>query len=320
MFTGKVELGQGIKTAVARIAADELDVALSRMRVHTADTAEGPNEMFTVGSMSLEDSGTAVRVAAAEARAHLLALAATELGAPAGALEVDDGTVRASDSGRTISYFSLFGGKRFGCRISGEAPTKRPDQYRILGRPGARIGMEDIVTGRMVYVQDLKLPGMLHARVLRPPSSAATLAALDDREVRTMPGVEAVVRDGSFVAVVAHKAGQAAAALKRLRSAAQWTEEARLPDQAQLFAGMRAAQPSSFPVVDGTAMEGPVPAIAAPAEAAADRARQLHPAISHARVDRSVGGSSRTTATACSPCGRARRVRRSCGSRSRKRW
>jgi len=268
VFTGKVELGQGIKTALARIAADELDVALARIRVHTADTAEGPNELLTVGSNSLEESGTALRFAAAEARAHLLALAAAELGAPAAVLEVDDGTVRAPGVARTTSYFALFGGKRFERRITGDAPVKRPDQYRILGRRGERLGMDDIVTGRTVYIQDLRLPGTLHARVLRPPSHGAELVALEDADVRRMPGVEAVVRDGSFVAVVAARPGQAIAALERLRRAARWNEQPRLPEQAQLFATMRATQPQSFLVVDGTPVQGPVPAIATPPGAA----------------------------------------------------
>src|SRR5262249_5874414 len=162
------------------------------------------------------------------------------------------------------SYFELFGGKRFACRITGDARPKRPDEYRILGRPGARIGMDDLVTGRTVYVQDLRVPGMLHARVLRPPSFGARLVELDDAEVRRRPGVETVVRDGSFVAVVAARAGQAIAGLKRLRGAARWTEEPRLPDQAQLFASMRAAQPRSFPVIDGTAIDAPVPEVATP--------------------------------------------------------
>lgn len=285
VFTGKVELGQGIKTALARIAADELDVALARVRVHTADTAEGPNELLTVGSNSLEESGTALRLAAAEARAVLLAAAAAELGAPVAALEVDDGTVRAPGVARTTSYFALHGGKRFARRISGDARPKRPGDYRILGRPGARLGMEDIVTGRTVYVQDLRVPGMLHARVLRPPSPTAQLAALDDADVRRLPGVEAVVRDGSFVAVVAGKAGQAVAALERLRHAARWTEEPRLPEQARLFADMRAAEAQSFPVIDGTAVAAPVPPIATPDGAVHTlRASYTRPFVLHGSI------------------------------------
>src|SRR6185295_6868868 len=123
-------------------------------------------------------------------------------------------------------------------KVSVDVVPKRPDEYRILGRPGPRLGMEDIVTGRLVYIQDLRVPGMLHARVLRPPSFTAELLSVDDADVRAMPGVEAVVRDGNFIAVVAAKAGQAAAAWKRLR-AARWREEPRLPDEARLFDDMR---------------------------------------------------------------------------------
>jgi nicotinate dehydrogenase subunit B len=285
VFTGKVELGQGIQTALARIAADELDVALARVRVHTADTAEGPNELLTVGSNSLEESGTALRLAAAQARAQLLALAATELGVPAAVLEVDDGTVRAPGIARTTSYFALFGGRRFGCRVTGDARPKRPDEHRILGKPGERIGMADLVTGRTVFIQDLRLPGTLHARVLRPPGPGAQLAALDDTEVRRMPGVETVVRDGSFVAVVAAKPGQAVAALDRLARAARWTEGPQLPDQTQLIAGLRAARAHSFPVIDGTAVEAPVPPVETPAGAAQTlRASYSRPFLLHGSI------------------------------------
>ena len=264
VYTGKVELGQGIKTALARIAAEELDVSLARVRVRTADTADGPNELYTVGSNSLEESGTALRLAAAEARQHLLALAAAELGAPAIALEVDDGVVSAPGLPRATSFFELFGGKRFERKVTGGARPKDPAAYRILGRPGPRLGMEALVTGEARFVQDLRLPGMVHARVVRPPSAGARLASLDDTKVRRMPGLVAVVRDGSFLAVAAETAAQAAAAAERLRRDARFAGGAELPPQAELFSRMRAATAKSFPVVDGTAVEGPVPPIATP--------------------------------------------------------
>jgi CO/xanthine dehydrogenase Mo-binding subunit len=176
--------------------------------------------------------------------------------------------VRAPGVARTASYFALLGGKRFDRKVTTDAQPKRPDEYRILGRPGPRLGMEDIVTGRLVYIQDLRVPGMLHARVLRPPSLTAELLSVDDATVRAMPGVEAVVRDGNFLAVVAAKAGQAVAALERLRAAARWREEPRLPDSSRLFADMRAAAPQSYLVVDGTPVDAPVPDIAAPPGAA----------------------------------------------------
>ena len=195
--TGKVELGQGIKTALARIAAEELDVSLARIRVRTADTADGPDELYTVGSNSLEESGTALRLAAAEARQRLLALASAELGVPVSILRVEDGTLRAPGVDRETSWFELFGGKRFESKVTGTARPKDPEAYRVLGRPGPRLGMESLVTGGAVFVQDLRLPGMVHARVVRPPAPGARLASLEDAEVRRMVGIVAVVRDGS---------------------------------------------------------------------------------------------------------------------------
>jgi CO/xanthine dehydrogenase Mo-binding subunit len=264
VYTGKVELGQGIKTALARIAAEELDVSLARVRVRTADTADGPNELYTVGSNSLEESGTALRLAAAEARQHLLALAAVELGVPALALEVDDGTVSAPGLERETSWFELFGGKRFERKVTGGARPKDPAAYRILGRPGPRIGMEALVTGKAVFVQDLRLPGMVHARVVRPARAGARLASLDDTKVRRMPGFVALVRDGSFLAVAGENAAQAVAAADRLRRDARFEGGAELPPQGELAAHMRAASTKSFPVVDGTAVDEPLPAIATP--------------------------------------------------------
>ena len=265
VYTGKVELGQGIKTALARIAAEELDVSLARVRVRTADTADGPNELYTVGSNSLEESGTALRLAAAEARQHLLELAAAKLGAPAHALQVEDGTVRALGLESETSWFELFGGKRFERKVTGSARFKDPAAYRVLGRPGARIGLEALVTGRAAFVQDLRFPDMVHARVVRPPSPVARLVSLDDREVSAMPGVLAVIRDGSFLCVAAETAALAATAAERLRRLARWSAGTELPAQAELHARMRAAEAKSFPVVDGTAIDEPVPELSTPA-------------------------------------------------------
>ncbi len=285
VFTGKVELGQGIKTALARIAAEELDVSLARVRMRMADTADGPNELYTVGSNSLEESGTALRLAAAEARAHLLELAAAELGAPALALSVEDGTVRALGLERETSWFELFGGKRFGRKVTGTARPKDPSHYRILGRAGERIGMEDLVTGRAVFVQDMRRPGMVHARVVRPPSGGARLESLDEAAARRMPGVVAVVRDGSFLAVAAETAGQAVAAAERLRRDARWTHASDLPEQAGFHDAMRSAIPKSFPVIDGTAVDAPLPAYERPRGASHTlRASYTRPFQMHASI------------------------------------
>ena len=118
LFSGKAELGQGLRTAIARIGAEELDVSLARVRVQTADTASGPNELLTVGSGSMEESGSAMRQAAAEARHHLLELAAKHLGVSLERLEVDDGTISAPGTDRRTSYWELFAGKKFGRAVT----------------------------------------------------------------------------------------------------------------------------------------------------------------------------------------------------------
>jgi CO/xanthine dehydrogenase Mo-binding subunit len=241
VYTGKVELGQGIVTALARIAAEELDVSLARVRVRTADTADGPNELYTVGSNSLEESGAALRLAAAEARQHLLSLAAAELGVPALALEVDDGAVRAPGLERETSWFELFGGKRFERKVTGSAHPKAPAAYRILGRPGARIGMEALVTGGTVFVQDLRLPGMLHGRVVRPPAVGATVVSVDEASVANVPGLVKVVVKKNWVGVVARKPWQAIQAANQLK--VNWSRGAGLPSFDGYYNYMRSQKP-----------------------------------------------------------------------------
>ena len=188
LFTGKVELGQGLKAAIARIGAEELDVDLGRVRVSTADTAHGLNELFTVGSQSMEESGVAMRQAAAEARHHLLELAAARLDSPLDRLDVVDGCVTVRGTDRRTTYWELLGGRPFGRTASGAIAPKRAEDYRIVGRVGRRIDLVGLVTGTARYVQDLVRPGMLHARVVRPPSPGARLAGVDGEPVRGMPG------------------------------------------------------------------------------------------------------------------------------------
>ena len=265
VFTGKVELGQGVRTAVARIAADELDVALERIRVAPVDTAHSPDEFYTASSVSMTDGGTAVRHAAAEARAHLLRLAARRLGVALEQLAVDDGWIRAPD-GRAASYWELLGGRSFDVPVTGSVPAKSPDRHRYVGHPGPRIDLPGIVSGQTRFVQDLDLPGMLHARVLRPPSPGARLESLDDTAVRAQ-GVD-VVRSGSFLAVVADREEVAVSALESLRHGARWTERETLPPFRDLAEWLLAQPTTDFPVVDGTPTEGPVPPLLDPIDAA----------------------------------------------------
>jgi CO/xanthine dehydrogenase Mo-binding subunit len=265
--TGKVELGQGILTALARIAADELSVALDRIHMATADTASGPDEAPTVGSLSVRHGGAAIRAAAAEARRAMLARAASVLGVPEDVLEVHDGSLRAPGVARTTSYWELQGGRPFERAITGDAPMRDPETCENAGRPGQRIDLPAKLRGG-AFLHDLVFPGMLFACVVRPPRYGATLVDVDAKSVDEMPGVVRVVRDGSFLGVVAAREEQAVAARARLRELARWEGGDALPGHTDVFAALRATPAQSFPVADGTAVDAPVPLHRVPDDAA----------------------------------------------------
>jgi CO/xanthine dehydrogenase Mo-binding subunit len=283
LLTGKAELGQGLRAAIARIGAEELDVSLERIRVKTADTSRGPKEGLTAGSMSMEQSGRATRQVAAEARAYLLGLAAAELDASPDELTVDDGRI-VSATGRETDYWRLLGGRRFGLTAKGDVEPKRPDEHRIVGRRGPRIDMRGIVTGTTRYVQDLAEPGVLFGRVVRPPSAGARLIAIDVGRARDLPGVAAVVRDGSFLAVAAEREDQVDSAAEVLRAAARWEETAVLPPR-DVHRWLREQETESFLVVDGVPVTDPIPAAAAPPGAATTlSATYTRPYVMHGSI------------------------------------
>ncbi len=240
LFTGKVELGTGIETALAQIAAEELDVPFARMSVVQGDTAVSPDQGRTVGSLSVSQGGVAVRRAAAEARQALVRLAAEHLGAPTEQLVVRDGVVSvAGDPSLSVSYGALVGGRRFDLEVTGAAEPKSPADYTIVGQPIHRLDIPAKMTGVFTYVQNVRLPGMLHGRVVRPaPQSGATLVSVDEDSVRDLPGRVQVVVRGNLVGVVAEREEQAIEAAKQLR--VTWSDPAGLPDQADLFAVVRA--------------------------------------------------------------------------------
>ena len=185
--TGKVEIGQGIKTAIAIIAAEELDVALSRIRVETADTRSSPEEGFTSGSMSIQDSGHAVRVAAATARQLLLVRAAEALGVDANTLSVDDGTISAATTNKQADYWELAGAQPLRMTISVPPPLKTVDAYTVTGSAVTRLDLPAKLTGEAAYVHDIRLPGMQHGRLIKPPTADSRL--VDSPEDIGIPGV-----------------------------------------------------------------------------------------------------------------------------------
>jgi len=235
LFTGKAELGQGVKTALIQIAAEQLYVSPQRIRLITADTRQTPDEGYTAGSNSMKDSGTAIMNAAAQVREILIARAAERLGVPADRLKAQEGAVVADD-GRRLGFGELVVDGLTKVRADGQSKLKDPAAYSVIGKSMSRVDIPAKVTGGAAYVQDLRLPGMVHARVVRPPSYGARLRELQTAAVERMPGVLKVVRDGSFVAVVAAHEYEAIQAMRALAAAARWEERATLPDQAEFYA------------------------------------------------------------------------------------
>ena len=218
VFTGKVELGQGILTALKQIAAEELDMPLNRLSIISGDTDATPNEGQTAGSQSIENSGTALRMAGAEVRAMLIDLAAAKLGVAADTLKVVNGVISAAD-GRKVSYGELAAQTDLKREATAKVKPKDPASYRIVGQSEPRIDIPAKVAGGAAYVQDMRPAGMVHGRVVRPPRYGSTLESVDETAVKSLPGVIAVVRDGSFLGVIAEREEQAVKAREALAKA-----------------------------------------------------------------------------------------------------
>jgi CO/xanthine dehydrogenase Mo-binding subunit len=233
VFTGKVELGQGAKTALQQIAAEQLDVPFAALKLVTADTSRTANEGYTSGSQSMQNSGTAILNAAAQVRAILVTEAARRLGQSEETLRTENGAVIAPD-GRRLAYGDLVAADMLHVQAQPKSTLKDPSTFKVMGQPVPRVDIPAKVTGGAAYVQDMRLPGMVHARIVRPPSYAAQLTDLDTSAVEKLPGVVKVVRDGNFLAVVATKEFQAIKAMAALSSAAKWKETATLPKQHDL--------------------------------------------------------------------------------------
>jgi nicotinate dehydrogenase subunit B len=247
--SGKVELGQGIATALAHVVAQELDVAPQRIVMVPASTAGAPNEGFTSGSLSVQDSGSALRQVCAEARAIYLDAAAKRLEASPYDLEIADGliSVRGAPSLRT-SYWELADAALLECAATGVARPK-PAPADAAGPGLQRLDLPAKLLGLPSFLHDMELPGMVYGRMAHPPSPGAVLLDVDVAAVEALPGVVRVVRDGSFLAVVAGTEHEALRALRKLKSAARWQERETLPDANDLPAFLK-SQPVETSVVD----------------------------------------------------------------------
>ena len=228
LMVGKVELGQGILTAVVQVCADELDVDMARVKVVSGDTDLVPNEGTTAGSFSMPNCATAVRQAAAEVRAILLGLAQARLGQPSSGLSVRDGIIQAT-SGATISYWDLLVGESLQREATGQVKTKPIGEHRLVGRSVHRLDLTPKILGQAMFVQELRPKGMVFGQIVRPPTYGARLIAADTAAITRMPGVIKVLRDGSFLGVIAIREGQAQAAALALQQTCQWRVPRELP-------------------------------------------------------------------------------------------
>jgi nicotinate dehydrogenase subunit B len=245
---GKVEIGQGIVTALAQIAADELDVDISRVKMVRASTSASPNEGVTSGSLSIQHSGRAIRQACAEIRQLFLAAASDRLGVDTSALDINDGTISGPGNVRT-SYWELADEVSLDRDATPVAAPKSAMQRALAGHSVQRIDIPDKVFAHPRFIQDTALPGMLHGRVLRPDISRARLTGLREDGARAVPGLVAIVRDGSFSGVVCESERSADAALGALRKGATWSQGEALPDENDLAAFLK-AQPVESTVID----------------------------------------------------------------------
>ena len=275
IFPGKVELGQGITTALTQIAAEELDLSLGRVRVLTTDTSYSPNEGVTSGSQSIEYGGTALRLASAEVRGILLDLAAKRFGVSADTLTVADGTIGSRDR-RKVGYGELAADLDLHREATAKIAPKLVAAHKIVGKSIQRFDIPKKVTGGIAYVQDIRLPGIVHGRIVRPPRPGSKLDSVDIAAVQAMPGVVAVVRDGSFLGVVAEREEQAIKARQALIESAKWTLGPELPDPAKIY-DVLLALPAEDTVISNK--QAPVPEGATVIEATYRKPYMAHASI-----------------------------------------
>jgi CO/xanthine dehydrogenase Mo-binding subunit len=245
---GKVEIGQGIVTALAQIAADELDVDIGRVRMVRATTAASPNEGVTSGSLSIQQSGRALRAACAEIRQIFLVAAAERLGVDTSALAVEDGTISGPGNVRT-SYWELADEVSLDRDATPGIKPKPIAKRALAGHSVERLDIPDKVFSRRRFIHDITLPGLLHGRVLRPENSRAKLVGLNEAAARAVPGFVAAVRDGNFAGVVCETETGAETALKALRKGATWDAGEALPDENDLASFLK-SQPVESTVID----------------------------------------------------------------------
>ncbi|MBS0532097.1 MAG: xanthine dehydrogenase family protein molybdopterin-binding subunit, partial [Proteobacteria bacterium] len=283
-FNGHVDLGTGIRTALGQIVAEELDVSLARVIVVLGDTSRAPNQGPTIASETIQITAVPLRKAAAQARQFLIGLAAKRLGLSENELTVDDGLIRARDN-RNLSYGELIANDTIRLELVDDVSLKPVEAYKIVGLSTPRVDLPAKATGELVYVHDVRVPGMLHGRVIRPPYAGVdagdfvgtSLIAVDEFSVTDIPGVVAVVRIGDFVGVVAEREENAVRAAAQLK--VTWKPTPVLPDLNDIQTALRANPSTPRTLLD----KGDVDAAIAGADTAMKRTYvwpyQMHASI-----------------------------------------
>jgi nicotinate dehydrogenase subunit B len=241
VYTGKVDLGTGIRTALTQIAAEELDLPFDRVTITQGDTALTPDQGPTWGSFSIRIAGMQIRRAAATARKALVEMAAGRLGVPTTTLRIGNGTIKAGENG--FSYAELISGRTFSLKLDKDAPLKDPAAYTIVGKSIPRVDIPAKVTARFTYMQDFRVDGMLHGRVMRPLAFGADLESIDASSATKISGVVKVVRERNFLGVIATTEWGAIQAARELK--ATWSNWVGLPEQARLWDYVRASKVSN---------------------------------------------------------------------------
>jgi CO/xanthine dehydrogenase Mo-binding subunit len=279
-YTGKCDFGQGLYTAQIQLVAEEVCVPVSRVRLIQCDTSVTPDQGTTSGQQShpTNFNHTNLALAGATARQALIRMASETLGVPPSDLVARDGVVKlTTDPSRSVGYGDLIGGRRFTLQLDQSAVRKHPREWSVLGTPVPRVDMRDMVMGRFEFVHNIKVPGMLHGRVVRPPEVGATVGSVDESSIRELPGIVKVVVKGNFVGVVAQKPWQATQGAERLK--VSWTRGTPLSPLADLYSGLRKLPARDTLLVDSGDVDARLAAAATVLRSTYHHPYQMHASI-----------------------------------------
>jgi nicotinate dehydrogenase subunit B len=283
-YNGHVDLGTGIRTALGQIVAEELDVSLARVVVVLGDTSQVPNQGATIASETIQITAVPLRKAAAQARQFLLARAAERLELANEALGIEDGLIRGNDN-RSISYGELIADDTIRLELADDVRVKAVESYSIVGQSMPRVDLPAKATGELVYVHDVRVPGMLHGRVVRPPYAGVdagpfvgtSLIAVDESSVRDIPGLVTVVRIGDFIGVVAEREENAIKAASRLK--VRWKPTPTLPDLEDIETALRANPSTPRTLIDKGDVDAAIAGAARPIQRTYTWPYQMHGSI-----------------------------------------